>query len=504
MGSAEWVWRDGVSFEAQLLDVVQQAVIVTDVEGRVIFWNAFAETLFGWPRDEALGKSIVELTPHESSRDEASAIMKRLAAGGSWAGDFRVGRKDGTTFTAFVVDSPILGPDGKLAGIVGVSTDVSEQRALEAQLRQAKRMEVIGRLAGGVAHDFNNLLTVVLGNLDLLEQSGELSPAGASLVTEISDAATRAAGLTRQLLSFSKRDIVQPVAVDVGVAIAALQPILRRLLREDVELCFEPAPTPLFTVLDRAQLDQVIMNLALNARDAMPQGGRLTMRVAAVDAASVTAKVEDGGRFVHLSVTDTGGGIAPELLGNVFEPFFTTKGDHGTGLGLATVEGIVESAGGGVEVESRPGETTFHVFFLRAEAPRSEPESPTPDERGHVAAKTLLLVEDQERLRPLLARVLEADGHRVHVAQSAEHALAMSVHPDVDLLVTDIVMAGMNGIGLAERLRAERPELPVVFMTGYTDDSVSRRIMEMPSAVLVLKPFRPDELTAAVRRLLDG
>ncbi len=501
---ADWGTRDASSFEARLLDVVQQAVIVTDVEGRVLYWNAFAEKLFGWTRDEALGKSIVDLTPAESTREEAAAIMKRLAAGESWAGDFLVRRKDGTSFTAFVVDSPILGAEGQLEGIVGVSTDVSQQRALEAQLRQASRMEVIGRLAGGVAHDFNNLLTVVLGNLGVLAQSGHVTSDGAPFLTEISDAVTRAASLTRQLLSFSKREVTKPVPIDVGAAIAATLPILGRLFREDLEIRFEKTPEPVFAVLDRGQFDQVILNLALNARDAMPEGGLLTLRVAVVDAAATTAPLHDGGRFVRVTVTDTGAGISPELLANIFEPFFTTKGNHGTGLGLATVQGIIESAGGRVEVESKPAETTFHVFLPRASTAKPEAEPASTAAPVRAATQTILLVEDQDRLRQLLARVLEQEGYRVHLADSSERVLESGVREDVDLLVTDIVMAGMNGLGLAERVRAARPSLPIVFMTGYADDSVKQRIAEMPNASLVLKPFKPDELTAVVRQLLGG
>jgi two-component system, cell cycle sensor histidine kinase and response regulator CckA len=489
--------------EAKLLDAVQQAVIATDMGGRVIFWNEYARNLFGWTSEEALGRSIVELTPHESSRDEAAAIMERLMGGQSWAGEFPVRRKDGTSFIAFVVNSPILDESGALQGIVGVSTDVSERRALDSRLRQASKMEAVGRLAGGVAHDFNNVLTVILGNTSTLLDSST-DPLVQELLREVEDASLRAASLTRQLLTFSRKEFVRPSIIDVSAALKAMTPMLRRLIAEDIDIELKTSPAPLRTVLDAGQLDQLVLNLAVNARDAMVGGGRLTFSLESVEAPLPTSPAHDEGRWVRLRVRDTGTGISPEAMPHLFEPFFTTKpAGSGSGLGLATVHGIVSQAGGSIDVDSSPAGTTFHVFLPRTseqEAPRRTPPRPMAQGGG----RTILLTEDEPQLRAMLSRTLHRAGYRVLLVEHGQEAitLAHQHQGNIDLLLTDIVMPGINGVALAEHIRALYPSIAVLLMTGYSESHVLERGARLEGVSILQKPFLQTDMLAAVTAAL--
>jgi two-component system cell cycle sensor histidine kinase/response regulator CckA len=494
--------RHRASLEASLVDAVQQAVIATDLEGRVLFWNLYAAHLFGWTEQEALGHSIVELTPHDSTRAEAAAIMGRLAKGESWAGEFPVRRKDGSSFIAFVVDSPIFDSEGKLAGVVGVSTDVSQVRALEAQLRQAQKMEAVGRLAGGIAHDFNNLLTVVIGNLDLMQNAPSLGPPYTEILGQIREAANRAAGLTRQLLAFSRKQLVRPQVLDLTGALRALQPMLGRLISENVAVRFDVPEKIVHAVMDPGQFDQLVLNLVLNARDAMPGGGALTLRLG-VDPALPGA---DG--VIHLTVTDTGVGIPPEALPHIFEPFFTTKGvGSGTGLGLATVYSIVEQAGARIEVESAEGKgSTFHVVLPLASVSAASPRAIDVPALGTARGATVLVVEDEPSVRTLVARILSRDGYQVLTASAGDEALTIvrSHAGPVDVLLTDVLMPGINGFVLAEQVSKLRPGIGVVHMTGHIDDAVLKARGQGGHPALLQKPFTSAELLHAVHEAQEA
>jgi two-component system, cell cycle sensor histidine kinase and response regulator CckA len=488
-----------LSLEAKLLNAVQQSVIVTDLAGTIIFWNAHAEVLFGWKKEEAVGRTIVELATFDaSSYDDAMRIMDRLKRGLSWSGEFPVKRKDGSRFLAFVVNSPLLDENGVTAGIIGVSTDVSEQRALEERMRQASKMEAIGRLAGGVAHDFNNVLTVILGNTStVLEEATD--PNWKTYLQEVQDAGLRAASLTRQLLTFSRKQFVKPSVLDVGDALRAMFPMLRRLISEDVEMELDLARLPLRTVLDAGQFDQVVLNLCVNARDAMPRGGKLTIKVGPVASTALHAAHELEGTWLQLQVSDTGTGISAEALPRVFEPFFTTK-DHGrgTGLGLATVHGIVTQSGGSIDVTCDAKGTTFHVLLPRTFEATSD-EAARARTAVAPAGRTILLCEDEEVLRVLLSRVLVAAGYRVLSAESGERALLLAANqPEIDLLLTDIVMPGINGVEVAERLRANRAQLSVLLMSGYSEEDVRERGARLGNTRLLQKPFLPEDLLKTV------
>jgi PAS domain S-box-containing protein len=508
MGDTKAVVTPGMQspwFAARLVDAVQQAVVATDLEGHVLSWNAHACKLFGWTEEEALGRAIVELTPHESSVEEAAAIMERLSCGESWSGEFPVRRKDGSTFIALVVDSPLLDADGALIGVIGVSTNVSEVHGLEAQLRHAQRMEAVGRLAGGIAHDFNNLLTVVLGNLDFVLSTSKLEPEGRVCLADVRGAASRAAELTHQLLAFSRQQLVRPRLLELGAALRALEPLLRRVIGENVIMRFALPDAPTHTLLDPGQFDQVVLNLAFNARDAMPDGGELLLRLehraeARAGRSSHTRAVHPGA--VILTVSDTGIGIAAEALPHIFEPYFTTKDvGSGTGLGLATAYGIVDLAGGRIEVDSAPGVgTTFRVVLPYVAAASQARSAPPPPALGTSVRSTVLVVEDEDAVRSLIVRVLAREGLAVLTAANGHEALALltSHRGPIDLLLTDIVMPGLKGFELAEQAPLLRPKIGIVFMTGHIDSEILKRGEHYSHHPMLQKPFSPAELMRVV------
>jgi signal transduction histidine kinase/ActR/RegA family two-component response regulator len=375
------------------------------------------------------------------------------------------------------------------------------------ELVQARKMEAIGLLAGGIAHDFNNLLTVILGRAELLRMSveGRL----ASQVEAIAETAGHAAALTRQLLAFSRRQVVQPRIVDVNEAVERVERIVSRLIGEDVTITVALDPAAGRVLVDPAQLEQVLLNLAVNARDAMPRGGRLTIRTGSADPAKADASRPLGlapGWYVTLAMTDTGVGMDAATRTRIFEPFFTTKTlGKGTGLGLATVHGIVAQAGGQVAVESEPGEgATFTVYLPRVEAVSDSSDGPLGEELPP-GIETILLVEDEPAVRDLARELLTRQGYRVLDATSGEGAIRQAEGHlgQIDLLLTDVVMPGMSGGELGVRLQAVRPDLALLYTTGYTDDVIVRHGVDEGRAAFLTKPFTPAELLRKVREVLD-
>lgn len=377
--------READAFKARLLDFIGQAVIVTDPEGRITYWNRAATELYGWEREEVMGRSVVEVTVPEDAEDEASEILATLPAGGTWSGEFRVQRKDGTTFPVLTTVAPMLDEDGEMTGVIGVSVDLSERRALEARLEEARRVEAIGRLAGGVAHDFNNMITAIRGYARLL--LGEVGPEEEHLrpdLEEIDRVAERAGEITAQLLAYGRRQVSQPRRLDLAETVGSMTGVLSRLVGEDVGLTFVADEGPCPVEIDPSQVERLVLNLAVNAREAMSGGGEMEIRVRPAEPDAVSTAEpgcdEEEGPWVELSVRDTGRGIAEAHLPHVFEPFYTTKArGGGTGLGLATVQGVAMQNGGCVAVESEPGEgATFRVYLPRAGAEdvRSQGEQP--------------------------------------------------------------------------------------------------------------------------------
>jgi signal transduction histidine kinase/CheY-like chemotaxis protein len=383
----------------------------------------------------------------------------------------------------------------------------AERAALEEVLVRTQKLEGLGRLAGGVAHDFNNLLTVILSHAALAEEELPAGSAARELVTPIRDAAQRAATLTRQLLTFARKQVTQPRRVDVGDAVAAVSAMLRRLLGAQIEVVPALAPGLWPARVDPGQLEQVIVNLAVNARDAMPGGGRLVLTTANEPLGLVRARERDlpPGDYVRVSVADTGAGMDPETLRRAFDPFFTTKGDKGTGLGLATSLGIAQQAGGQLWAESAPGRgAVFHLLLPRAteEAPPDALPLRTPVPEG--APATVLVVEDEPAVRETAVRALRRAGHVVLAAADAEEALRLAERHlgRIDLLLTDVVLPGVNGPELARRLRAGRPSLRVLLTSGYAADEALR--LSEAGAPFLPKPYTPDELATWVAELLTS
>jgi PAS domain S-box-containing protein len=420
-------------------------------------------------------------------------------------------RRDGGKAALLVSRVPLRDAAGETVGVLGVYQDVTDRKRLEEQLRQAQKMEAIGRLAGGIAHDFNNLLTIIFGNAHLLRQLPADSPDFPQLIDDIHDAADRAAALTRQLLTFSRRQPSRPEVIDLNEVVAGLGGLLRRLLGERISVRAQVASESIRVRADRGQIEQVVMNLAVNARDAMPGGGTLT-----IVTSSVTLTAGPGNtatRLARLTVSDTGVGMTDEVKARIFEPFFTTKDPgKGTGLGLATVYGIVEQAGGSIEVESAPGAgSTFRIGLPWCDAlprPSAITSSRCPHATGMSGGgRTVLLTEDEDGIRKLARYTLESDGYTVIEAENAESAIPLlrSDRP-IDLLVTDLVMPGMDGRELASQVRIAHPDVAVVFISGYVPDA--HRLEGLPGALFLPKPFNPADLVKiaerAVRRNCSG
>jgi nitrogen-specific signal transduction histidine kinase len=388
--------------------------------------------------------------------------------------------------------------------------DITEHRLLENQLRQAQKMEAIGRLAGGVAHDFNNLLTAIFGYVDLLREDLPEGSSARQDTEEIRKAAERAAALTRQLLAFSRQQVLEAVIVNVNDLVEEFDKMLRRLIGEDVELRAALAPDLANVRADPGQLQQVLMNLVVNARDAMPTGGKLLIETANADLTEEYAELHQPvipGAYVMLAVSDTGVGMDADTRARIFEPFFTTKEKgRGTGLGLSTVYGIVKQSGGYIWVYSEPGHgTTFKVYLPRVDAP-AHPVAQPREARTLAGTETILLAEDDEMLRPLAKGLLRKLGYIVLEAPSAEEALGAAAGHDgpIHLLVADVVMPGASGRELARRLAASRPETKVLYVSGYTDDAIVRHGLLDPGLAFLQKPFTPDTLARKVREVLDG
>jgi two-component system cell cycle sensor histidine kinase/response regulator CckA len=475
--------------------------------------NDAALSHYGYSRAEFLAMTALDIgSPEEipAFREEHETLVAQHEPGRTYRSPhtFKHRRKDGAIIEVDIAANSIVF-EGRQAWLL-LATDVTEKRSLEAQLLQSQKMESMGRLAGGVAHDFNNLLGIITGYGELLRKRVGADPRLIKYVDDIIKAADRAAGLTRQLLAFSRKQVLQPRILDLNAVVSETETMLRRLIGEDIQL---------MTVLDEhlgavradpGQMDQVLMNLAVNARDAMPRGGRLTIETGNVVLDQAYARQHAGvepGHYVMLAVSDTGQGMTPEVRARSFEPFFTTKAQgKGTGLGLATVHGIVRQSGGHVWLYSEPGHgTTFKIYLPRTD-PRGAVEAPTLAEvELPSGSETILLVEDEASLRELVRECLEASGYNVLEACHGMAALEVGErHPGrIDLLLTDVVMPGMSGRELAERLRGARPEIRTVYMSGYTDDAVVLHGILAEDMAFLQKPFTAAELARRVREVLD-
>jgi PAS domain S-box-containing protein len=477
-------------------------------DGRILDANERFVRLTGFSREEALGHTTLELGlwPRPEARREWQEQL--LREGRVVDREVEIAHRSGPPRTV-LLSAEMIDLHGELC-VLSCGRDVTEQRLLEAQLRQAQKMEAIGRLAGGVAHDFNNLLSVIIGYSDMLYE--ELGPAGhlRRRVEQIRGAADRAASLTRQLLAFSRQQMLSQRVLDLNTVIREISRLVERLVGEDVRVVLELEATLGSVKADGSQLEQVIMNLAVNARDAMPHGGRLVFRTRNSDLTESPDKRYSvrPGQYVELEVTDTGCGMDGETLERIFEPFFTTKEmGKGTGLGLATVYGIVKQSGGYIWAASQPNRgASFHILLPRVEeSPDSPPESPTSADLPG-GSGTILLTEDEDSLRELTAEFLREAGYHVLLARDGAEAyeIAREYEGAIDLLLTDVVMPRMNGPALAEQLHHLRPATPVLFISGYSGEPYDTPHALGPGSQVLAKPFRREQLLQAVREVMQA
>ena len=492
------------------VDQSPASVFITDPQGTIQYVNRKFTEVTGYARDEAIGQNPRMLKSDLTPPEHYAALWAAIRRGETWRAEIQNRRKTGALYWDAVVISPIRDSQGVISHFLAIQEDVTERKRLEEQLRQAQKMEAVGRLAGGVAHDFNNVLTAIFGYAELVaEEFPKDSPARQD-IEEIRKASHRAAALTRQLLAFSRQQVLEPIVLCLNDLVEDVDKMLQRLIGEDVALSLTLAPGLGNARVDPGQFHQVLMNLVVNARDAMPTGGKLLIETANADLTEQYAEVHQPvspGRYVMLAVSDTGIGMDRETKAKIFEPFFTTKEKgRGTGLGLSTVYGIVKQSGGYIWVYSEPGRgTTFKIYLPQVDAP-AKPLAPPAEARGVAGTETILLAEDDEILRPLAKGLLEKLGYRVLDAESAEQALALARHHAgvIHLLVADVVMPGASGRELARRLAESRPDTRVLYMSGYTDDAIVQHGMLEPGLHFLQKPFTPAALARKLREVLDA
>jgi two-component system cell cycle sensor histidine kinase/response regulator CckA len=467
--------------------------------------NEAAVKHYGYSKDEFLAMELKQIRPPEDV-PRLLALQARTRRRDLQTG-VRHLKKDGTLIEIEIVSHEVrfLGRRARLV----LGSDVTEQRALRAHLQQTQKMEGVGQLAGGVAHDFNNLLTVICSATAMLK--GErLSDEGRADLAEVAHAAQRATELTRKLLAFSRKQTMQPRVIQLDDGVRDAEKMLRRLVREDITITTRLHASRGLVLVDPAQMESVLVNLVINAQDAMPNGGTITVETSELQVDDEFAHRDpdlEGGPHVMLAVSDTGVGMPAHVVARAFEPFFTTKEKgRGTGLGLATVYGIVKQSGGLVRLSSEPGRgTTAFVYLPRATEDRATASVSAPEAAAQGGSETVLLVEDEEQVRRVARRVLEAHGYRVLCATNGREALAMTTAAgdEVELVVTDVIMPDMGGPALAEVLRRSRPELPVLFLSGYTGDDLGRNGIVASEVRFLQKPFSPEALARAVRQALD-
>jgi PAS domain S-box-containing protein len=509
--------RDGTDRrQAAIISSSSDAIISQTLDGAITTWNPAAARMYGYEAVDILGRNIDVLIPAEN-RVRERALLASVAAGQHVAEYEAVRiRADGTRIDIARTASPILDAAGVVIGVSTIARDITERtraaaerRSLEDRLNQSQRLESLGQLAGGIAHDFNNLLAVILNYATFVaEEIPEHAPARADL-DQIRIAAERAAGLTHQLLIFGRRETIQPEILDLNAAVTEVQTLLSRTIGEHVDLVVRAAPDLPSVIGDRGQLEQVLVNLAVNARDAMPDGGTLTIETSAATIDEESARLRPGlraGHYVTLAVSDTGSGMSPEVIGHAFEPFFTTKPKgEGTGLGLATVYGIVTEAGGAVVLYSEGGLGTTVRVYLPASTAAIAPPAPDrrPDPRqGN--GEIVLVVEDEQAMREVALRILVRNGYNVLEASGGREALSILESQECDLLLTDVIMPNMLGPELAARIHERHPGLPVLYMSGYSEGVLGPQRLLDDTIALIQKPFDEHALVERVGAMLEG
>jgi PAS domain S-box-containing protein len=493
---------------ASIIECSSDAIVIYTLDGSIVSWNKAAETVYGYSAGEVLGRPRSLLIPADQT-DDLPAMVEKLKRGETISKfETRHLRKGGRPIDVSMTISPVKDVSGEVVGAAAIARDISDRKLLEKQLRQSQKMEAIGQLAGGIAHDFNNLLSVINGYCDLLEQELQGNGTAGRNCEQIKKAGERAAGLTRQLLAFSRQQMLEPKVLDLNSVILDLEKMLRRIIGEDVEFRTSLASSLGLVKADRSQIEQVVMNLVVNARDAMPNGGRLVLETANIVADEKFTRrhgISEAGDYIRLSIIDNGTGIDAETQTRIFEPFFTTKEmGKGTGLGLSTVYGVVTQSGGHIEVQSQVGHgTTFHVYLPSIQKSALVEKSTVCSERDLRGDETILLVEDEEALRQLTRDILASRGYKVLEAGSPERALQIAKEHagPIHLLVTDVVMPKMNGCMLAQRVQSSRPEIKVIYVSGYVGFKQSE-VLDA-EAIVISKPFKSELLLSKLREALD-
>jgi PAS domain S-box-containing protein len=496
-------------FAVNIIESSLDMIIAVDRDDRIVEFNKAAQKTFGYTPEEVLGQRVSMLYADE---EEGKKVRAKTLAEEKCVQQVTNVRKNGERFPTSLSASVLRNERGDFQGIVGTSRDITEQLNLEAQLRHAQKMDSIGRLAAGVAHDFNNIITVIQGYSSMLQGKENLIPEFADPLSEISLAAERAASLTRQLLTFSRKQTIQPRSRDLNAVIENITKMLMRLLGEDVALKVDLAQGLPFIHADAGMLEQVIINLAVNARDAMPKGGSICLRTATVNVDEEYRQHRPqarAGKFVCLSIADTGSGMDAQTLAQIFEPFFTTKEPgKGTGLGLATVYGIVQLHQGWIEVSSIPQQgTIFKIFFPITNASVNESAEMPLAAQQCSGTETIFVVEDVPELCSLVRSILESFGYKVLEATDGVHALTVwkKHREEIDLLLTDVVMpGGMTGRDLAEKLLGEKKSLKVIYTSGHSFDYIGGDTPLHDGVNFLQKPYRPLKLAQTIRACLDN
>ncbi|HEV8364209.1 MAG TPA: ATP-binding protein, partial [Gemmatimonadaceae bacterium] len=495
---------------AGLLEQTHDGIFVWALDSGITYWNRGAELMYGWSRVEVTGTRPAELLLSVPFGDMASiaAVHRQLRDLGAWAGELKQYTRDGRELivaSRMVVLGAATGP--RL--VLETNRDVTDRKRIESQLEHAQRIDAIGQLAGGVAHDFNNLLTAINGYATFLRESLPEGDPRRADVFGIMEASESAAALTQQLLAFGRKQVMQPEVLDVGDTLESTARMLRRLIGEDIELALILNPSLSAVVADRAQVGQILINLALNARDAMPRGGRLTIEARDVplnDEYAETHLAVAVGSYVLIAVSDTGQGMTPEVKSRIFEPFFTTKPrGKGTGLGLSTVFGIVKQSGGHIFVYSEPGHgTTFKIYLPKAEE-AAAPAAGADVMPVAMGTETILVAEDDAMIRAIAHRVLAMQAYTVLDAGNPREVIELAAQHNgpIDLLITDVVLPEMGGRELADRLLRDRAEMAVLYMSGYTDNAIVHHGRLDPDTEFLAKPFTPATLLRRVREVLD-
>ncbi len=509
---AEEALRKERNFSQSIIDTAQAIILLLNPDGSVAEFNPYMEKLSGYSIEEVRGKDWFETFLPEHDRQKIGELFTKAISDIKTKGNINpIVTRDGKELTIEWFDRTLKDKNGDITGILAIGQDITERRNIEEQLRQSQKMEAIGMLAGGVAHDFNNLLTVILGNAQLASMNVVKDESLRKRIEEIKKAGEKAASLTRQLLAFSRKQIVQPKLLDINEVINEMEKMLKHMIGENIDFQTVLGPELWKICADPGQINQIIMNMVINSRDAMLRGGGLTIETANADL-NENYFCEHGikevpGHYVMLAVSDTGSGMDKETQEHIFEPFFTTKEvGQGTGLGLSTIYGIVKQNNGFIWVYSEPGKgTTFKVYLPKVKDVEPEEKEQTPvDDSG--GSETVLIVEDDDNLRKFAQRALQMYGYRILDAENGEDALRVcgEYEGQIDLMITDVVMPKMGGREAAERLQHLYPQIKVIYMSGYTDNTIVHYGVLAPELNFIQKPFTPKGLARKVRETLES